>query len=109
MDKYRKLAGMLLLCLMGCHNSKHGAETNDYMEMLVTARQIPAKDASSGLKIKIKAIAEKIENPKTADDFFLKAYTAEIDGDKDAAIKHYSKAIELKADYARAYYYAGVI
>jgi len=117
MNEYRKLAGILSLFLVfGCHNAKHEAgnsknqtEMSDYMEVLATAKQISAQDASSSLKIKIKAITEKMENPKTADDFFLKAYIAEIDDDKDEAIKNYNKAIELKADYARAYYYAGII
>jgi len=117
MNEYRKLTGILLLFLaFGCHNSKQNAEINknqteigDYMEVLATAKQIPAKDVSSSIKIKIKAITEKIENPKTADDFFLKAYIAEIDEDKDEALKLYSKAIELKQDYARAYYYTGII
>jgi len=117
MSKYRKLAGILLLCLTyGCHNAKQGAEidknqigASDYTEVLAVAKQISAQDISSSLKIKVREITKKIENPKTADDFFLKAYLAEIDGDKDEAIKHYNKTIELKADYARAYYYAGII
>jgi uncharacterized protein (TIGR02145 family) len=114
MNVYRKLAGILLICFMGCHNAKHEAEinksqTNDYMEVLATAKQIFAKDAPGGLKTKIAVITEKIENPKTADDFFLKAYIAEIGKDKEEAIKHYNKTIELKANYAIAYYYAGKI
>jgi len=117
MNEYRKFAGILLLCLAyGCHNAKQEVEINknqmgagDYIEVLATAKQVPAQDISSNLKIKIREITKKIENPKTADDFFLKAYLAEIDEDKDEAIKHYNKAIELKSDYAKAYYYAGVI
>jgi len=111
MNEYRKLAGILLLSFaFGCHNAKHEKiETNDYAEALAVAKQISAQDVSGSFKVKIKAITKKIETPKTADDFFLKAYLAEIDEDKDEAIKHYSKAIELKADYARAYYNAGAI
>jgi uncharacterized protein (TIGR02145 family) len=112
MNEYKTLVGILLLCFMcSCHNARHGnqTETSDYKEILAATKQISAEDASSSLKIKIKAITEKIENPKTADDFFLKAYIAETDGDKDAAITYYNKTIELKADYARAYYYAGII
>jgi len=113
--KYRKLAGILSLCLVfGCHNAKHDTEiikteNGDYAEVLAAAKQISAQDVSSSLKIKIRAITEKIENPKTVDDFFLKAYLAEIDEDKDEAIKNYDKAIELKNDFARAYYYAGAV
>jgi uncharacterized protein (TIGR02145 family) len=79
------------------------------MDVLAATKLIPAQDAYSGLKVKIRVITEKIENPKTADDFFLKAYTAEMDEDKDEAIKYYNKVIELKTDYARAYYYVGII
>ncbi|GBU24125.1 tetratricopeptide repeat protein [Fibrobacteria bacterium R8-3-H12] len=117
MSEYRKFAGILLLFFAcGCHNAKQGSEisknqteASDYTEVLATAKQISAQDVSSSLKIKIREITKKIENPKTADDFFLKAYIAEIDEEKDEAIKYYNKAIELKADYARAYYYAGAI
>ncbi|MDR2593547.1 MAG: tetratricopeptide repeat protein [Fibromonadaceae bacterium] len=115
MNEYRKLAGILSLCFaFGCHNAKQGAEINqtsasDYAEVLATAKQISAQDISSSLKIKIREITKKIENPKTADDFFLKAYIAEIDENKDEAIKYYDKVIELKAGYARAYYNAGAI
>jgi len=115
MNEYRKLAGILLLCFaFGCHNAKQGTEinqtsTSDYSEVLATAKQIPAQDISSSVKVKIKEITKKMENPKTADDFFLKAYIAEIDEDKDEAIKYYDKVIELKASYARAYYNAGAI
>jgi len=111
MKEYRKLAGILLLgFVFGCHNAKHNTEASgDYAEVLAAAKQISVQDVPSSLKIKIRTITEKIENPKTADDFFLKAYLAEIDENKDEAIKHYNKAIELKADYARAYYNAGAI
>ena len=117
MKEYRKLAvaGIFLLCFIsGCYNAKLGssknqAETDEYTEVLAAAKQISAEDASSALKIKVKALTEKMDNPKTADDFFLKAYVSEIDKEPDMAIKHYSKAIELKADYAKAYYYTGFI
>ena len=46
---------------------------------------------------------EKITNPKTADDFLLKAYATDIDKNYDTATKHYRKVLELNPHYAEAY------
>ena len=58
-------------------------------------------------KAEVRSAVETITDPETADDFFLKAYAAQIDGHHDTAIKHYKKVIELEPESPVAYYNMG--
>jgi tetratricopeptide (TPR) repeat protein len=59
-------------------------------------KQIQPQGVSESLKKNISAVAAKLSNPKTAEDFFLKAFAAQMENQYDSAIENYENAIELK-------------
>ena len=60
------------------------------------------------LKVKVKANAEKITNPKTDDDYFRKGYAAKIDENHEKALEYYQKVIELNPKHTKAYNQMGI-
>jgi len=102
MDGFKIIISVFLYVIAGCYSGK---QITPYLEALQAAKQIPPSSASDSLKAKIR---EQIPfKPKTADDFFLYAYIASTNEDYDSAKEHYGKVIELKPDYAEAYYGMG--
>ena len=46
---------------------------------------------------------------QSADDHFINAFSKYMSGDKEGAIEEYSKAIELKNDYADAFFNRAIL
>lgn len=76
-------------------------------QVLAEIKNTEPRAAAPELQAKVKAAADKITNPKTADDFFLKAYAAQMDERYDTAIEYFRKVIKLGSDNAVTYYYMG--
>ena len=60
-------------------------------------------DISESEKEKIRTAAEKITNPDTAEDYFLKGHAADIDGNFEEALEHYLKAIDVNPEHVKTY------
>ena len=72
------------------------------------AKKTSPQDATPEQEVEIRTFAEIITNPKTAGEFFLKAYVAQIDEHHDTAIKYYKKSLDLDPDDAHVYNNMGV-
>jgi len=73
-------------------------------ELLTMIKSTQPQDASESLKEKVRTAEERLANPITAEDFFLKAYAAHIDKNFETAIKYYDKVIELLPNECATYY-----
>jgi len=85
----------------------------DYADALSDEKLFIFSKNKDFLEVKIKAIAEKITEPKTADDFFI-IVTATIRDPKyldslDAVKKYFNRVIELEPNYSEAYSFIGWI
>ena len=113
MGKYRTIAliaGIFIaVTVSSCYSSRQLEAGSHDSEVLAEAKQTLPIDVSDHLITKFKTAAEGITHPKTADDFFLIAYYADLSDNLDSAKKYYSKAIELKHDYAEAYLNMGTL
>jgi tetratricopeptide (TPR) repeat protein len=64
--------------------------------LLAEIKKIQPQDASESLKTGVRmAEAKWVTNPKTADDFFLISYAAQMDRNYDKAIDYYQRTIAL--------------
>ena len=93
------ICAMCISLLSSCDNHKG---------LLEQIKMIQPDDASENLKAEVRVADGKINNPKTADDFFLKGYVAHMDEDYDKAIESYQRAVEINPDYWQAYYNEGI-
>ncbi|MDR1006684.1 MAG: tetratricopeptide repeat protein [Bacteroidales bacterium] len=87
---------------------KEQREEERHKEVLEEIQKVQPKDAKPELKDEIASINDRITTPKTADDWFIKAYAAQIDGNFETAIRHYEKVINEKPDAVSAYVNMGV-
>ena len=76
---------------------------NEYSKYILTIKGVEQpQDASESLKEIVRTAEDRVTNPITADDFYLKGYAAHVDQNYDKAIEYYLKTLELdpsSADY----------
>ena len=91
--------------VVACQNQ---STKKDPTALLTEIKDIDPRDISAELKAEVEAAAKGIADPKTADDFFLKAYAAQMNGNYGKAIEYYQKVIELRPDDATTYNNMGI-
>jgi len=72
-------------------------------ELIEKLLAIQPHEASDSLKEEVRTATERIINPKTADDFFLKGFAAQMDGNQVKALEYYQKAIQLNPKFKGVY------
>jgi len=77
--------------------------------LLAIIENIQPQDVSASLREELRTATEMLANPVTADDFFIKAFAAQADGNYNNAIKYYKKVIELAPKNVNAYNNLGLI
>ncbi|MCL2510910.1 MAG: tetratricopeptide repeat protein [Bacteroidales bacterium] len=83
-----------------CYFSDKYIDNKQHKELMAEIKKNHSPDdseVSEELKIKVKTAAEQLSNPKTADDWYLKGYAAQMDKNYDKAIEHYEKSNSIES------------
>ena len=101
------VVGVCIAILQNCSSHK---DMEEQTKLLVAKiEKVQPEDASDELKAEVRTAEERIADPKTYDDFFLKAYAAQMDENYDKAMEYYRKVIELAPESAMAYNNMGIV
>ena len=103
------LLSFVIMLILHFVNKKRGKQaekvyTERYDKLLEEIKKVQPQYASKELKEEIHNVVEKIAKPTTAEDWFIKAWSAQVDENYDKAIVYYERIIEYKPNFIDVVY-----